>query len=215
MINKQSAAPPRKEGLLALGTRLSGGREIVIRQFMDVVALVLDRIAPFIDAQDYRLCGTIAALLQGVFLPTRDINFLVRTRAHVEIFSEALEDYPCPAPPTLQADGVRYSATHIIRGIDISIGWLSSETESDGIETFGRGPWEHYVSITCGQHTVPAVALELRLVTELFRERPDRYKPLLKHLKKHGCDVPILRRGMDARELPETQQREVLQLLGS
>jgi hypothetical protein len=70
--------------------------------------------------------------------------------------------------------------------------------------------------VSCGPYAILAVALELRLVSELVRDRPDRSLPLIRHMRLHGCDIALVRRGMAARNLPQALQERVLgQLRGA
>ena len=66
----------------------------------------------------------------------------------------------------------------------------------DTAETLGDGPWRHFVAVAVGAHEVPAVRLELRLVTELMRRRRDRSAPLLAFLAARGCDRTLVARGL-------------------
>ncbi len=77
------------------------------------------------------------------------------------------------------------------------------------MECIGRGPWEHYVLVPCGPHRVPVVRLELRLATELPRDRPDRHEPLIDHLARRGFDPDLLERAMTARGLSPERRRLV------
>ncbi|TXK35626.1 hypothetical protein FR742_41255 [Nonomuraea sp. C10] len=74
------------------------------------------------------------------------------------------------------------------------------------MECIGRGPWQHYVLVPCGPHRVPVVRLELRLATELLRDRPDRYEPLI---ARRGFDPDLLERAMTARGLSPERRRLV------
>lgn len=184
-------------------------------QLTAALTMILDRYtqagAPF----EYRLVGTGAALLQGVTLPTGDIDLLVKERPAVEAFAVALGEFRCITPPTWLADARQYIAEFDVNGVEVGVSTVEWETDSDGIECLGRGPWEHYVWRACGSHQVPAVALELRLVSELARGRADRSEPLVQHLRAHGCDLALLQRGMQARQLPAAQQRRVLEQIGA
>ncbi len=80
-------------------------------------------------------------------------------------------------------------------------------------ETFGPGPWHHFTPIPCGPYLVPTVALELRPITELCRDRPDRYQPILVYLQEHGCDLKLVGRGMGVVGLPQAVQENVLRQL--
>ncbi|MBN1248856.1 MAG: hypothetical protein JXC32_14440, partial [Anaerolineae bacterium] len=64
-----------------------------------------------------------------------------------------------------------------------------------------------------GRYHVPTVALELRLITELYRNRPDRYGPLIAHLRSRGCDLDFIRRGIAMGQLPEALRQDVLDQL--
>jgi|LSQX01.1.fsa_nt_gb hypothetical protein len=56
---------------------------------------------------------------------------------------------------------------------------LEVAAESDCLEVSGPGPWIHYVGIEVGTYVLPTVKIELRLATELRRNREDRYGPIL------------------------------------
>jgi hypothetical protein len=57
------------------------------------------------------------------------------------------------------------------------------------------------------------VNLELRLITELYRDRPDRYTPLIAHLREHGCDLDLVRRGLSGERLSPELVANVLRQL--
>ncbi|MDQ7792918.1 MAG: hypothetical protein RDU89_00700 [bacterium] len=88
-------------------------------------------------------------------------------------------------------------------------------TGLDTIETFGRGSSERFVLLPYGPDSVPTVGLELRLITELYRGRVDRYRPLLTLLPARDCDLAFMVRAMQAAGLPDTMQGEVLEELGA
>ncbi len=175
-----------------------------------VLTAVLDRAMPACAAVDYRLVGTGASLLQGVALPARDVDLLVKERAGVDAFSAVLSAFKCLTPPAWLDDARQYFAEYEVDGVAVGISTVEWETDSDGIECLGRGPWEHYVIVQCGVHAVPTVALELRLVSELARDRPDRYEPLIEFMRARGCDIELVRRGMQARNLPGAMQKRVI-----
>jgi len=64
--------------------------------------------------------------------------------------------------------------------------------------------------LPCRAHRVPVVALELRLVTELVRQRPDRYTPIIAALRARGCDLAFVRRALDVAGLSPDVRAEVL-----
>jgi hypothetical protein len=186
------------------------------QQLRETLVTVLDHSMPVCAQIEYRLVGTGSALLQGVPLPAGDIDILVKERESVDAFGAALASFTCLFSPAWMPEAGQYYADYEVNGVGVGISTVEVETESDGLECVGRGPWEHYVPIPCGPYTIPVVALELRLVSELLRDRPDRYTPLIQHMQVHGCDVDLVRRGMEGRGLPQALQEKVLgQLRGA
>jgi hypothetical protein len=175
----------------------------------------LDHTMPACAQIDYRLVGTGAALLHGVSLPAADVDILVRERGSVDAFGAALSSVRCLEAPAWLADTQQYYGNFEVNGVEVGISTVEVESEVDTIETFGRGPWEHFTLFPCGRYTVPTVALELRLITELFRNRPDRYQPLIQFMQAHGCDLDYVRRGMATAGLPPAMQDKVVNQLGA
>jgi hypothetical protein len=173
----------------------------------------LDHTMPTCAQIDYRLVGTGAALLHGVPLPAADIDILVRERSSVDAFGLALSSFRCVVVPTWLAEAQQYYGSFEVNGVEVEISTVEVASESDTAETFGRGPWEHSTLLTCGRYAVQTVALELRLVTELIRKRPDRYQPLIQFLQRHGCDLDYIRRGIVAAGLSQIMQDDVLNKL--
>jgi hypothetical protein len=180
-------------------------------ELVEALSLLLDLLGP--DPFDYRLVGTGAALAQGVRLPTGDIDILVKRRADVDRFATALSGFPVLDPPAWLPDAGQYF-THV-KFDEIKVGASTVEvpTDSDAIECIGPGPWQHYVDVDLGAHIVPAVALELRLVSELIRDRPDRYTPLIAHMRAHGADLELVRRSMKDRGIDPTLRKQILDQL--
>ncbi|MBI9043522.1 MAG: hypothetical protein JEZ06_03500 [Anaerolineaceae bacterium] len=166
-----------------------------------------------IEKYEYRLVGTSAALLRGVKLPAGDIDILVKERQAVDAISAALSSWDCVQPPEYLEKSRQYYSEFRVNGIELGISTVEWETEYDGIECIGPGPWEHFDKIKCGQFAVQTVSLELRLVSELIRERPERYDPLIQYMKKKGVDLDLFRQGMAARGMPDERQEEVIQQL--
>jgi hypothetical protein len=158
---------------------------------------------------EYRLGGTSAALLQGVQLPVGDVDLLMARREDVDTVAAALSSFPCLYATSWLPESSQYFARYEVNRVPLEISTVEQETDSDGMECIGRGPWEHYVLVTCGSHRVPVVRLELRLATELLRDRPDRYDPLLGHLAAQGFDPDLLNRAMTARGLSVEKRRMV------
>ncbi|MEU0568227.1 hypothetical protein ABZ297_22980 [Nonomuraea sp. NPDC005983] len=164
---------------------------------------------------DYRVGGTSAALLQGVRLPAGDIDLLMTRREDVDTFATALSAFPCLYPASWLPEAAQYFARYEINGVQLEISTVEWQVDSDGMECVGPGPWRHYVVVTCGSHRVPVVRLELRLATEVLRDRPDRYEPLLDHMSVHGFDSDLLQTAMTARHLPAERQRMIQDRLTS
>ncbi|WP_049567474.1 hypothetical protein [Nonomuraea sp. SBT364] len=160
-------------------------------------------------APAYRVGGTGAALLQGVQLPVGDLDLLLARREDVDTVAAALSPFPCLYATSWLPESAQYFARYEVNGVHVEISTVEQETDSDGMECVGRGPWQHYVMITCGSYRVPVVRLELRLATELLRDRPDRYEPLLDHLATYGFDAALLHRAMTARDLPPERRHYV------
>jgi hypothetical protein len=162
----------------------------------------------------YRLGGTSAALLQGVQLPVGDIDLLVARREDVDKFGAAVATFSCLHAAAWLPESSQYFARYEVHGVKVEISTVEREVDSDGMECVGRGPWQHYVWIACGSHQVPAVRLELRLATELVRDRADRYDPLLDFMSAQGCDFDLLHRAMRDQGLSADRQRLVWDRLG-
>ena len=177
--------------------------------------IALTHTSPTLSTTDYCLVGTAAAVLHGVPLPAGDVDLVMQQRAGVDAFSSALTAFPCVSPPTFIPEGKQYYTAYDIHGVQVEASTVEWESDSPYIETFGRGPWEHHVLIDVGPYRVPTIQLELRLVTELLRNRPDRSTPLTTWMQTHGCDIDLLRRVMAARSVPRHQQEHVLAQLRS
>jgi hypothetical protein len=182
-------------------------------QLQQVLSLVLDRLDPVAPDFEYRLVGTGAALAQGVQLPAGDIDILAARRSEVDRFAAALSGFRCLEPPAWHPDDRQYFTRFQVSEIDVEASTVEVPTDTDTFECIGRGPWEHYVDLDFGKHTVPAVVLELRLVSELVRNRPDRYLPLIEHIRSHSADLQLTHRAMSDRGVdPQLQQRILDQL---
>jgi hypothetical protein len=182
-------------------------------QLQETILLILDHCIPTCSQMDYRLVGTGAALLQGVQLPTADIDILVKDRESVNTFSSSLSTFKCLFAPNWIKESRQFYSEYEVNGVGVGISTVEVDTESDGLECVGYGPWKHFTLVPCGPYNIPAVALELRLVSELIRNRPDRYKPLIQHMQVNGCDVELVGRGMVARGLPQDLQEKVFNQL--
>ena len=183
-------------------------------RLVETLTLVLNHALPACAAVAYRLVGTGAAMLHGVDLPVGDLDLLFLERADVDAFAAALSPFPCLEPAAWLPHARQYYANYEVGGVEVGLSTVEVETDSDAIETYGPGPWEkHYSLLPCGPYQVPTVDLELRLITELYRGRPDRYTPLIAYLREHGCDLALVQRGLGAGRLPQETVEDVLRQL--
>jgi hypothetical protein len=179
-------------------------------RLQETLIAVLDHAMPTCARINYRLVGTGAALLHGLSLPAADIDILVRERRSVDAFDSALSSLKCLEAPAWLAEARQYYGNYEVNGVEVGISTVEIASDADTIETFGRGPWEHFTLLPCGGYTVPTATLELRLITEIRRNRPDRYQPLIQFMQQHGCDLEFIQRGLMAAELPQPMQDNVL-----
>jgi hypothetical protein len=184
-------------------------------RLVDALTRVLDHALPACADVDYRLVGTGAAMLHGVDLPVGDLDLLFLERAGVDAFAAALASFECLEPAAWLPEAHQYYANYRVHNTEVGLSTVEIVTSTDVVETFGPGPWEkHYSMLSCGPYQVPTVNLELRLITELYRDRPDRYTPLVAYLQEHGCDLDLVRRGLSGERLPPDLVADVLRQLG-
>lgn len=179
-------------------------------RLLDVLKKVLDASEALLSPDRYRLLGTTASILHGAKTPSKGVDFLMRDRESVDAFHLALAQFKIDSPPTYLPEDKQYWASYFVDGVHIGVTTTEWESHGDHIEPSGDGPWTYYTSIPWGQHNVPTVNLELRLVSELFRNRADRYEPLIQFMSTKQVDVDLLRRGMAERQIPEEWQVEVI-----
>ena len=182
-------------------------------ELRQVLALVLDRLGRTPGEGEYRLVGTAAALLQGVPLLAGDIDLLFADRADVDRFGNALSSFPCLHRPSWLPEARQYFAEYVVEGIGVSASTVEQSTDIDTHECVGTGPWHHYTLIGCDRHVVPTVTLELRLLSELTRNRSDQTRGLSEHLRRRGCDLALVERGLLDRNLPAAQRQAILERL--
>jgi hypothetical protein len=72
----------------------------------------------------------------------------------------------------------QYFCSFEIDGVELEFSPVEGESDFETGECTGSGPWTYYEHVSCDDHQVPVVALELRLITEITRQRPDRYVPI-------------------------------------
>ena len=129
---------------------------------------------------------------------------VVRTLARVltvwepaDQFAAALAQYPALQEPVWLAGDRQYFCNYDVEGVEIGASTVEVDSDHDTTETFGTGPWRHFVEVPLGAHRVPAVRLELRLATEMLRRRRDRAAPLIAFLRAHGCDTHLAARALE------------------
>ncbi|MGH8875886.1 MAG: hypothetical protein ACRD0P_00835 [Stackebrandtia sp.] len=174
---------------------------------------LLSQVLDLVPDTRYRLVGTGAAMLHGVRLPVGDIDLLYAARADIDRFAAALGTFPCQREPIWLPAAHQYYAAYAVGDISVSASTLEAATREHAIERRRTAPWQHYRLIGCRHHRIPAVALELQLVADVLRERPDRYRPVIEHLRRHGHNRALLERSLRDWRLPESRHRWVLDRL--
>jgi hypothetical protein len=185
----------------------NGTRSLNLTDITTTLAMALDVLGAAETDIAYRVCGTSAALLQGVPLPAGDIDILLANRQDVDTIAAALSSFPCLHATSWFPQSSQYFTRFEVNGVELELSTVERQVDSEEMECAGSGPWRHYVPIACGSHQVPVVRLELRLATELLRDRADRYDPLLEYLGTHGFDPALLQRAMNACRIPALRQR--------
>ena len=175
-----------------------------------VIDTLLTHASPNGARSEYRMVGTAAALMYGVSLPAGDVDILLRDRAGVDAFGESLFSFECLTAPQYLEGSEQYFCSFLVSDVEIECSTVEAQIESDTHECIGSGPWLHYEQVSCAGHQVPVVALELRLITEWSRDRPDRYVPIVQFMQSHGCDKELLVRGLNDRGISEAAQLEFL-----
>lgn len=178
----------------------------LLRQTLTTVLNLAKREGGF----DCRLIGTAADLLRGVPIEPGDVDFLMPTRSDVDTFARALAAYRCLSPPTWMPCCVQYYTAFEVGGVPVDASTVESPSQSTFIEAFGSGPWTHFSEVAVGDTRVAVVAPELRLATELCRDRKDRAEIIARWMRDHGCDTPLLRNAMKARGIDEATQSSVM-----
>ena len=137
-----------------------------------------------------------------------DIDLLAATRSDVDRFAEALGDFECLVAPQWMSASKQYFARFLVEGAEVEVSTVESP-DTGPSECTGAGPWERFDMTPLGDYIVPTVAMELRLVSELVRDRPDRIRPLIVFLRERGYDSDLLERSMEHRAVAEEIRRSV------
>lgn len=170
---------------------------------------MLDCMTPEAASVDYRLIGTAASVLHGVCLPAHDVDILMRHRRDVDTFGAMLSRFRCLQAPVWMPDSRQYFARYDVDAVEVELSTVELEIDADVYEAVGTGPWRYCSTLRCGRHEVPTIALELRLITELRRNRADRYQPLIDYLAEHGCNFDLMRRGLETSGVADSLRKEV------
>jgi hypothetical protein len=161
-----------------------------------------------------RLAGSASSVLRGVDIPAADIDILFADRTGVDAWVDSL-GVRCviETSPRWLPDARQYFARLDIAGVVVELSTVEIHTEHDTHEGFGPGPWRHFDNVEYSGGSVPAVATELRLITEITRGRDDRLLPIIEFLRRSTCDLDLVRRGLNNNGTPtNTVQRVLAQL---
>ena len=175
---------------------------------------VLTTIMSVVPPATVRLAGSASSVVRGVNMPAADIDILFADRTGVDTWVESLgERHVVETVPQWLPDARQYFARLDIGGAVVELSTVEIPTEHDTYECFGPGPWRHFDHVECSGGSVPAVATELRLITEVTRGRDDRLLPIIEFLRGTGCDMDLIRRGLNNNGTPgDTVQRVLAQL---
>ncbi len=179
---------------------------------------VLDVVLPRVPETSFRLVGTGSCVLRGIQMPASDLDVLFRDREAIDAWVAALSGaVTVQDAPAWLRDAQQYFARLDVEGVTIELSTVEIDADSDSGECVGSGPWIHFDVVPCGAYTVPAVALELRLVTEIVRQRPDRFGPLVGYFRAgaHQCDLALVERGLLAHSTPEKDIARLLDYLST
>lgn len=180
------------------------------QRLLEVLKKVLNATEGVVSPDTYRLVGTTATILHGVPVPSKGVDFLMRDHESVDAFHLAMSPFKIDVPPTYLPEDKQYWASYFVDSIHVGVSTVEWPAESDGIECCGEGPWKHFTKLPWGQHNVPTVNQELRLVSELFRERPDRYQPMIRAMRGTKINVELLKRGMAERSIASEKQAQII-----
>ncbi len=163
---------------------------------------------------ELRLVGTASSVVRGIELPANDLDILFHDRSGVDLWFGVLSDHlDVDTAPAWIADAQQYFARLHDGDVMIELSTVEIESDADTFECFGEGPWRYFDLVPCGDWTVPAVATELRLITEISRGRNDRSGPIVDYLRVVGCDTTLIRRGLaHAGVTPDATARIIAEL---
>jgi len=147
-------------------------------------------------------------------MPASDIDVLFRDREAIDAWVAALSGVvTVEDAPVWLGDAQQYLARLSVEGIAVELSTVEIDADTDTAECVGSGPWVHFDVVPCGVYGVPAVALELRLVTEMTRQRPDRFGPLVAYFRTPPCDLTLVERGLAAHSTPPDDIARLIEYL--
>ena len=146
-------------------------------------------------AADIRIVGTAASWLRGIVLPVGDIDVLARTRPTVDGLAEELirRGVRCRMPPSLldEPGFTQYYASFDIHDVKVEVSTVETDTDAALSECAGPAPWSHFDHVLFNDTRLFAVASELRLLSEVSRNRPERWEPIGRQLEHNGYDAEL------------------------
>jgi len=170
------------------------------------VLRAMEAILPLVPQTEFRLVGTASCLLRGIEMEANDVDVLFRERGAIDEWSASLSgEVEVTDSARWLAEGSQYFARLNAAGVTVELSTVEIEVDFDTGECVGSGPWVHFDLVPCGKFSVPTVALELRLVTEVARRRADRWKPIAAYFRSHPCDVGLVERGLFAYSTPHDE----------
>ncbi|MGZ6987254.1 MAG: hypothetical protein ACXVKP_20335 [Ilumatobacteraceae bacterium] len=179
----------------------------------DDVQRALEAILAVVPDGDFRLVGTASCVLRGIEMAANDVDVLFRERGAIDAWAVSVADVAnLTDGPSWLDEASQYFARFDYGGVSIELSTVEIDTDTDTAECVGSGPWIHFDQVPCAGFTVPSVALELRLVTEVTRRRADRWQPIVAYFRSHRCDVALVERGLVAQGISPD---EIAAIVGS
>ena len=153
-------------------------------------------------------------MLVGIYLPSDYFHIVFLDRAVVEAWFGALSAHlDVASAPAWIADSQQYFARTRDGDVTIELSTVEIESDADTMECFGKGPWRYFDLVSCGDRTVPAVATELRLITEVSRGRAERLRPIVDHLRGTDYDAALIRRGLAHAGVTQAAMVQIIEAL--
>lgn len=164
---------------------------------------VMEALLGVVPETEFRLVGTASCLLRGIDVAANDIDVLFRQRDTVDAWvASAAHLAAVHDAPRWLPDAAQYFARLDIDGVTVELSTVEIDAPTDTFECAGSGPWAHFDEVRCGEFGIRAVALELRLATDVARGRADRCEPIIGYLRAHPCDLALVERALVAHSIP-------------